>query len=221
MTGMQTPSIAEVIRLALVAGFADLRVSMPGRVESYNSAKQTANVFPLLRANEAASDGSTSSISRPVINNVPVLFPQGGGFQLKLPVTKGDIVLLVFCDRSLDIWKSKGGEVDPIDLRQHHISDAVAIAGMFDPAAAAPTAAIEIKPDGTILVGAGAAHPAVLGDAFQTHVLQLSTALNALQAAITPLMLPPAAAAAKAALVAAKAATDALANDISTVVKNA
>jgi len=95
-------------------------------------------------------------VSIAVLNEVPVLMPQGGGYQMKLPITKGDVVLLVFCDRSLDIWKSKGGEVDPIDLRQHHLSDAVAIPCLRDPAAAAPTVAVEIQSDGTVLVGPGA-----------------------------------------------------------------
>ena len=43
----------------------------------------------------------------------------------------GDQVLLVFSERSLDVWLSAGGIVDPNDTRKHHISDAIAIPGCY------------------------------------------------------------------------------------------
>jgi hypothetical protein len=112
-----------------------------------------------------------------VVNEVPVLMPQGGGFQVKVPIAKGDVVLLVFSDRSLDIWKSKGGEVDPVDFRQHDVSDAIAIPCLRDPAAAAPVAKIEILANGNVLLGDGAAQGVGLG-------ANLRTELNAIWSAI-------------------------------------
>ena len=48
------------------------------------------------------------------------------------PVAKGDIVLLVFADRCIDTWFTNGNDSDPKELRQHHISDAIAIPGLRD-----------------------------------------------------------------------------------------
>ena len=68
------------------------------------------------------------------------------------------------------------------------------------------------------LGSSGATQPFVLGTAYSTHMTALATALQALQVAITPLMLPPAAAAAKAAALAAYNAATSLAGDTSTVI---
>jgi hypothetical protein len=180
-----------------------LRVAMPARIESYDASTQTASVKPLLQALQRNADGSTTSVSRPVVNAVPVLMPQGGGFQVKLPVAKGDIVLLVFCDRSLDIWKSKGGEVDPIDFRQHHISDAVAVPCFRDPTSA-PAAKIEIQADGTVLLGgSGASHPLIFGDDFSSPSGAFNTLLQAIATAVGTSGSPAGATAAAASIVAA------------------
>jgi hypothetical protein len=178
------PNMGEWFNVSVEALKGKIRCALPGRVEAYDSNTQRAAVKPLLQGLLRNADGSTTSTSIGVLNEVPVLMLQGGGVQVKLPVAKGDIVLLVFCDRSLDIWKAKGGEVDPVDLRQHHLSDAVAIPCLRDPTAA-PTAKIEIQPDGTVLLGGAATHPLIFGDdfsavggAFDTLVKAISTAVG-------------------------------------------
>lgn len=65
------------------------------------------------------------------------------------------------------------------------------------------------------LGGPGASQALVLGNLYATHLGQLSAALTALSSAMTPLLLPPAVAAAKAALAQAITATNNLAGDIS------
>lgn len=200
------PSLGEWFNGAAEILKGKIRGAMPGRVEKYDAAKQFAKVKPLLQALQRNADGSTTSVSLPVVNNVPVLFPQGGGLQLRLPVAKGDIVLLVFCDRSLDKWKSKGGEVDPVDLRQHHLSDAVAIAGLPDPASSAPSAAIEIKSDGSVMVGSGASHPFIFGDDFSAAGGAFDTLMQAVATAVGTSGSPAGATAAAAAIVVAIAA---------------
>jgi hypothetical protein len=69
------------------------------------------------------------------------------------------------------------------------------------------------------LGSSGAAQAFVLGTQYATHMTALATALQALQTAITPLMLPPAAAAAKAAALAAYNAATQLAGDTSTTIQ--
>lgn len=147
----RTPTLAEVIRRALDARLADVRVALPARVEKYDAAKQVVDVLPLLQERAVGEDGAELVESLPVVPNVPVVFPGAGGFRVTFPVQPGDTVLLVFSDRSLDVWQAKGGEVDPVDLRRHHLADAVAIPGLRDlahPLASAPTDRLSLGKDG-------------------------------------------------------------------------
>lgn len=106
----------------------NLRVSLPARIERYDSSTQKAEVSPLLEKRNA--DGSTTAL--PVITNVPVIFPRGGKARITFPLERGDSVLLVFSDRSLDRWLSgQGQRVTPDDPRKHDLSDAVAIPGLL------------------------------------------------------------------------------------------
>jgi len=104
----------------------EMRVSLPARVEQYDETKQRADVKPLL--NRRYADGEEAEL--PVIAGVPVVWPRSGGAALTMPVAKGDGVLLVFADRSIDRWLSDGGQVTPDDPRTHDLSDAVAIPGL-------------------------------------------------------------------------------------------
>lgn len=128
----RSPKLEELLRDAFDFMARDLYVALPGRIESFDSEKQTARVQPLVKRRDFL-DTKVSQVSRlPAINNVPVVFPSAGGYRLAFPLQQGDGVLLVFSQRSLDVWQQNGGEVDPGDLRHHSISDAVALAGMHD-----------------------------------------------------------------------------------------
>lgn len=131
MPGGTAKTLPEVIRKAVARGAADLRVALPARIEKVDLARGLADVKPLLK--DFFDDGDElRSVSVPVIVNVPIVFPGAGEFRLTFPVKPGDGCLLVFSDRSLDVWISKGGEVDPVDPRRHALTDAVAILGLND-----------------------------------------------------------------------------------------
>ena len=132
--GEATPTMANVIKQARKAGAVDLRVSMPAEVVKYDHVKQKVDVKPLLK--KKYNDGSV--VEQPVIYNVPVGHPRAGEAFVHMPIKKGHYVWLIFGDKSLDKWLSTGGNVDPEDVRSHHISDAVAYPGVYpfsDPAA--------------------------------------------------------------------------------------
>lgn len=124
----------------LIQGFAQmldsrleaLHVAMPGRVESYDASQQRAAVKPLIRRAAISEDDTRVAESLPVIEGVPVIFPGAGAFKITFPISKGDIVWLVFGEGSLDKWLDKGGsDVDPDDDRRNALSDAVAIPGIL------------------------------------------------------------------------------------------
>lgn len=121
----ETPTLAQVILEAIESRLVDLHTAIPGIVDSYDAATQTASVKPCIK--RKYSDGSI--VDLPVINKVPVVIPSGGGFFASFPIQKNDSVLLVFSERSLEYWKETGGVVNPGDPRKFHIADAFAIPG--------------------------------------------------------------------------------------------
>lgn len=120
-------SMAELLSRAIDQALTDIRVCLPARVESYDHTTQRAEVTPLLRRRYA--DGVVEPM--PVIAGVPVVWPRSGGASLTMPIKRGDGVMLIFSDRSLDSWLVQGGEVTPDDRRKHHLSDAIAIPGLY------------------------------------------------------------------------------------------
>jgi hypothetical protein len=128
----RTPSLAELLAIHADTIRRSMHVMLPGRIEKYDAAQQRADVKPLIQDRLAARDGSEILEEFPVIPSVPVVFPRAGGFFITLPVARGDLVTLIFADRSLDNFKSSRGQVtDPDDFRTHDLSDAIAFVGFY------------------------------------------------------------------------------------------
>lgn len=131
----RSPTLADVINTAISTHLKELRVSLPGKIVSFDDDDQTATVTPLLKENEENADGDITAYTLGDIHKVPVVFPSGGGYTLRFPVAAGDPCLVVFSDRALDQWFDKGTDVDPIDLRRHDINDAICFVGLRSKAA--------------------------------------------------------------------------------------
>ncbi len=203
---MRQPDLTDVFERAFTKQIAGLRVAMPARIERYDAAKQVVDVAPALKERTENETGTFDVEALPILRNVPVQFPGGGGFALTFPVAVGDECLLIFSDRSLDVWKSKAGQVDPVDVRRHDLSDAVALLGVRSQpnklAQVDTTRAVfgnkgpRVAADGTTLhLGVGhneaAAQAAVLGTKYTTDESTMLTAaaaqMNALAAQFSAL----------------------------------
>jgi hypothetical protein len=103
-----------------------LRVALPGVIVSFDAEAQTASVQPLIK--QVMADGATQLL--PVLQDVPVSFPRGGGFVLTFPVSEGDECELTFHDRCIDGWWASGNPSEPLDYRIHDLSDATARVGI-------------------------------------------------------------------------------------------
>ena len=123
---MRRRSLSEPLRRALREASSEMHVALPAQIERYDHTEQRADVLPLLR--RVYVDGEVQGM--PVVPDVPVVWPRSGGAQMTMPVRRGDTVLLVFTDRSIDRWLAQGGDVTPDDRRQHDLSDAVAVPGL-------------------------------------------------------------------------------------------
>ncbi len=100
--------------------FSSLHCAMPGMVESFDAATQTASVRPALKH---------SSVSLPVIPDVPVYFPGGAASGITWPVADGDECLLVFADFDIDRWFESGEAQEAASDRTHDLPDAFAFVG--------------------------------------------------------------------------------------------
>ena len=116
-----------VINQAINSRLASLNTAMPAIVDKFDSEKKTCDVAPIFK--KRYKNGDVTAM--PVIQNIPVVFLQTINSIVSLPIKRGDIVLLVFCQRSMDEWKTKGGVLEPVDKRKHDLNDAVAIPGVF------------------------------------------------------------------------------------------
>lgn len=144
------PTPAEAISAALRQVKADIRVSLPGRVEAYDPATQLVDVLPLLTDADFNSETDDfDSVALPVIPQVPLAFAGAETSFASFPVKVGSYVLLSFVDRSLDQWyRGDGGQTDPVDLRQHDLTDAVALPVRITPASAALA---DVHPDNIVI----------------------------------------------------------------------
>jgi len=105
--------------------------SMPGIIQSFNTSAVTATVQIAIKGIVHAPDGSAQFVNMPLLVDVPVHFPRGGGCTLTFPVAKGDECLVVFAARCIDGWYQSGGVQIPMEPRIHDLSDGFAFVGFF------------------------------------------------------------------------------------------
>jgi len=165
-------TLAGAFRRGVLGALAGVRTWQPGRVESYNEATRRATVQPLIGRRVRGEDDELVVEHDPPIPDVPIGFPGGGGARFRFPVSRGDIVLLLFCERSLDKFKGglTGKPHDPEDDRRHNASDAIAI-----------PCVIGDEGDGDVLVEITAAGQVYVGGELP---LALTSELAALKSAI-------------------------------------
>jgi len=117
------PTIDETLRAVVQASTSEWQTCLPGRIESYNAGAGTCSVQPLVRRKGKA----TAATSRPVLTGVPVMWPGGGGAQVRWPLTAGDECLILFASADTSGWRRSGGEADPASDRRFALSDAVVL----------------------------------------------------------------------------------------------
>ena len=110
--------------------FESLHCALPGIVESYDSETQTAIIRPAVkhrlvssRAERSGAEGSPSSVSLPLLRDVPVFMP------VSFEINEGDACLVIFADRDIDAWFETGEAEVPPSGRMHSLSDGFAFVG--------------------------------------------------------------------------------------------
>jgi hypothetical protein len=152
------PTLAEVISLAIESRLLDLHTCMPGKVAVFDPTAQSASVQPMVKRAvpkaDGDGDGDVAHEVLPIIHNVPIAFPGGGGYSMRFPVLPGDHVWLMFSEAAMATWRTTGQISEPGDLRRHDLSYACAIYLPFATTVEAAVAAADplLPPTGAKMV---------------------------------------------------------------------
>jgi hypothetical protein len=121
-------SIEEAIQLAIWGELAGkLHTAIPAKVSKYDSSGPSVEAQPVVK--RVYYDGT--ELSLPVIVSVPVVFPRTNRFHLSFPIETGDMVLLIFSERSIAEFLQTNKESTPQNTRKFSLTDAIAIPGLF------------------------------------------------------------------------------------------
>ncbi len=110
---------------------ADLRVAMPGIIQGFDADEQTVTVQPAIQERVIDQDGNVRMVNLPLLLDVPISLPRGGGYLLTMPIQQGDECTVIFADSCIDAWWSQGGVQVQAEKRRHDLSDAFAILGVW------------------------------------------------------------------------------------------
>ena len=103
-----------------------VHTALPGQILEYDGSR-AVTVQPMV--SKKLTDGTYLKL--PKIVDVPLIFPGSTQGVFRFPIKKGDGVLLVFSERSIEEWMNSGKVGEPEDIRRFSLSDAIAIPGLF------------------------------------------------------------------------------------------
>ena len=129
-TDERAPSERREQDLKLRQTVNNVRVAMPGIIQSFDATEQTVTVQCAIRE-KINMDGNLSWQEIPLLLDVPIIFPRAGNYILTMPIQTGDECLVVFGDSCMDAWWQSGGVQNQIDCRRHDLSDGYAIVGLY------------------------------------------------------------------------------------------
>ena len=121
---------AEEALLRAFSGFqASLWTALPAVITKVDLGRMVVEAQPVIQARVRGTDSAFTWTSLPVLVDVPLVFPSGGGFMMTFPVATGDECLVIFASRCIDAWWQSGGVQIQADLRLHDLSDGFALVG--------------------------------------------------------------------------------------------
>jgi len=180
------PSQADVIIKAVDSQLKKMNICMPAVIQKFDFERKLVEVQPSLKI--LLKD--KGPINRPLIQDVPVVFPRSENAGIYFPLKKGDSCLLVCSQRSIDNWITNGGVVDPNNPRKFSLSDAVALVGLYPTSKQLPISesekdnlvlvnekgSLSIKPEGSISLSGSNSQgdePFVLGNVLATFLTDI------------------------------------------------
>lgn len=153
--------------------------AIPAVITEYDASLQKASVRPLIK--QVMRDMSTKEY--PVIGGVPVVMPRTAFAGIQLPVAKGDKVILIFMQKSIEklLYSDLSGNelppaLDPKSTRLKDYNDCVALVGFSDFAGSHGTnTSLEIKNN----IGKGTENSVEFTESGDINVTALNVNVNA------------------------------------------
>lgn len=124
---MGLQNLPYVIEQIISRKLSEIHTCLPGKIVKYEYKTQKAQVQPLIKKQYLDEKEETL----PIIVNVPVVWPRASKCSLTFPLLKDDYVMLLFSERAMEIFLSDGDIQLPGDTRQFHLSDCIAIPGLY------------------------------------------------------------------------------------------
>lgn len=110
----------------------EINTAIPASIVSYDEDARTATVKVHYSDHYESEGTEPNREDWPPLPDCPVLWPRSGKFVFTWPLSKGDPVMLVFSQRSLQEWSASDGKTDigSFLLSTHNPSDAVVMPGL-------------------------------------------------------------------------------------------
>ena len=119
-------SLERVIQTAIDTALKELHTCLPAEVVSVNSSEQLIDAQITIKRKLGEE-----LVNLPLLKNVPIRYYKSSNFSITFPIEVGDIVLIIFAERSIDSWLVNGGMQNPFDVRKHSLSDAFAFPMLY------------------------------------------------------------------------------------------
>jgi hypothetical protein len=189
-TGTDTRLI-ELLRQSTASAVGKISVAGMAEVQDFRRNENLCDLT-LHVSQRVVDEQGKDTFEQIEISEVPVLWPQFGGFSIVGDIERGDDVLVIFADRSHDEWVSgRGPGIKPRDLRRFDFSDALALPVGKPPSQTEPApdgsvelrrnsgAFVRINDDGTIAIGTDSDELVSIGKTL-VEALQSATVATAL-----------------------------------------
>jgi hypothetical protein len=122
-----TPTLGEVIRIGAQHAVEDINVAYPYEVIEQDLNTGLVVVAPLIKVR----DDQDNVAELPVLEEVVVQYPSGGGYHFVYPLAEGDEGIVILSSRSISQWVESGDkEADPEGRRISSLADAFFIPGI-------------------------------------------------------------------------------------------
>lgn len=118
-----------IIKDAVNSELVKVQTCLPAIVVAVNFEANTVDVQPAIQATAQQADGTLQLVNYPVLQDLPIVFPSGGGCVMTFPIKENDECQVIFSSRCIDLWWQSGGIQPQFEPRKHDLSDGFAFFG--------------------------------------------------------------------------------------------
>lgn len=118
----------DLLQAVIEAALREIHISLIAHVVRFYPDRRAADVRPVIRAPVMTENDQIETEELPVIQNVPIAYPSGGGWAQTWPLAVGDPVRLLLSEQYTGGYRRSGKEgQEPGFLARFDLSSAVAI----------------------------------------------------------------------------------------------